>query len=376
METTSISTSPSKSKRQRPQVRLEEINEKLAEVRKKLADKHANNNLRIKIKKKEPPRGRRKSGQKTLHHPKLEFVLGEVVFSPYMTKPLDPYPQETFEVPKKLHELKKKLQSDPSAPKEELPYDVEFVRDRFLNEVANFSISFNSSAVRLGTTLILCDRIVIVVVFCFQEEKSPLSTARSARSPFSRKQSQEESFYQDDSSLTMKSSIASNSSLPPVQLARRVPSSSGMRSNNLKSVSHDGFHDSQPASIFHSSSKDSSLRVKSLEVKGDLNSQRMQRLGVSPQKTVGKSIAVGTNRYPPKGKDGTKIHHHNPVSEPKLLVNLVKSNETAQVEQVDIKQNMISKEIDSLNPVPYSLSQADLYQLMTSFAMISHHMGR
>jgi hypothetical protein len=354
METTSISTSPSKSKRQRPQVRLEEINEKLAEVRKKLADKHANNNLRIKIKKKEPPRGRRKSGQKTLHHPKLEFVLGEVVFSPYMTKPLDPYPQETFEVPKKLHELKKKLQSDPSAPKEELPYDVEFVRDRFLNEVANFSISFNSSA----------------------EEKSPLSTARSARSPFSRKQSQEESFYQDDSSLTMKSSIASNSSLPPVQLARRVPSSSGMRSNNLKSVSHDGFHDSQPASIFHSSSKDSSLRVKSLEVKGDLNSQRMQRLGVSPQKTVGKSIAVGTNRYPPKGKDGTKIHHHNPVSEPKLLVNLVKSNETAQVEQVDIKQNMISKEIDSLNPVPYSLSQADLYQLMTSFAMISHHMGR
>eukprot|EP01039_Chlorochromonas_danica_P012931 gene12931-14907_t len=211
----SIVSGLSKRKGTDTQGKLDAINQKLAEVRKKLADRHSSQQLKHhKPKEKQTIQSKRKSTKKTFHHPKLDFVLGEVVFSPYMTKPLDPYPQETFEVPRRLHELKKKVVKGSELSKDELPYDVDFVRNRFIHEVANFSVSFNMSP----------------------EERSPVSTARSGRrSPLSRQSSYAQSYCLDDSSLVGRSSVDSCELLPPVQSTRRVPSSSGMRSNALKS---------------------------------------------------------------------------------------------------------------------------------------------
>lgn len=144
----SIVSGLSKRKGTDTQGKLDAINQQLAEVRKKLADRHSSQQLKHhKPKEKQTIQSKRKSTKKTFHHPKLDFVLGEVVFSPYMTKPLDPYPQETFEVPKRLHELKKKVVKGSELSKDELPYDVDFVRNRFIHEVANFSVSFNMSPV-------------------------------------------------------------------------------------------------------------------------------------------------------------------------------------------------------------------------------------
>lgn len=150
----SVVSGLSKKKGTDTQGKLNAINQQLAEVRKKLADRHSSQQVKNhKPKERQTIQPKRKTTKKTFHHPKLDFVLGEVVFSPYMTKPLDPYPQETFEVPKKLHELKKKVVKGSDVPKEELPYDVDFVRNRFIHEVANFSVSFNMSPVRIR---ILC----------------------------------------------------------------------------------------------------------------------------------------------------------------------------------------------------------------------------
>lgn len=147
--TATPTTSASRKKHPPANTKLEEINKQLAEVRQKLAEKHGQDHTHHARKKspKQTQHGRKKP---ELHHPKLDFVLGEVVFSPYMTKPLDPYPQETFEVPKKLHDLRRKLNSSESmanVPKDELPYDVEYIKDRFLREVANFSVSFSIATV-------------------------------------------------------------------------------------------------------------------------------------------------------------------------------------------------------------------------------------
>ena len=65
-----------------------------------------------------------KKPKKSFNHPKLEFVYGEVAHSPYLTKPLDPYPESTFHVVEELRELKRKgVKRIAKLPKDKRPYD-------------------------------------------------------------------------------------------------------------------------------------------------------------------------------------------------------------------------------------------------------------
>jgi hypothetical protein len=118
-----------------PQEKLEEISVRLAEVRKKRAEFDGN--------KKPKPQSRSSvSKKKSFHHPKLEYVMAEVVYSPYMTKPNEHYSQETFRIPEKLRELKKKSNRIQTLPKEEQPFEFKEIRGRFMDEVANYNVSF------------------------------------------------------------------------------------------------------------------------------------------------------------------------------------------------------------------------------------------
>lgn len=118
--------------------KLDEINQQLAAVRLKLATLQHDN----KSPHKSPPKENNdKHGKKSaFHHPKLDLVMGEVVHSPYMTAPMDRYPQETFSVPKKIQELKKKHSAD--IPRDELPYDMNEIKHRFIDEVVNYNVSY------------------------------------------------------------------------------------------------------------------------------------------------------------------------------------------------------------------------------------------
>eukprot|EP01040_Poterioochromonas_malhamensis_P015407 gene15407-17240_t len=122
-----------------PQDKLQEINQKLAEVRKKRMEFEQGDGPKR-------PAARRKSAaegpRKSFHHPKLDYVMAEIVYSPYMTKPNESYSQETFRVPEKLSELKKKAQKIDDLPKEEVPFDMQEIKGRFINEVANYNVSF------------------------------------------------------------------------------------------------------------------------------------------------------------------------------------------------------------------------------------------
>ncbi len=71
-----------------------------------------------------------------LHHPNLEYVYGQVLYSPYLTKPLDPYPQKTLKGVDKLNELKNKGYSKfKDIPQGERPYDVKAAKKEFIKEV-------------------------------------------------------------------------------------------------------------------------------------------------------------------------------------------------------------------------------------------------
>jgi hypothetical protein len=132
----SIST---QKKKESQKEKLDEINKQLAEVRKKLAERN-------------PSKAQRKNSKspvkkREFHHPKLEFILGQIVHSPYMTKPLDKYPQETFDIPHKLHELKRKACKVSDLPKEEHPFDLDEVKDRFMKEIVNFTVTYKVASV-------------------------------------------------------------------------------------------------------------------------------------------------------------------------------------------------------------------------------------
>ena len=125
-----------------PQDKLEEINQKLAEIRKKRQEFDAESSTQKKKKSKSQLKSEKSTLKKSFHHPKLDYIIAEIVYSPYMTKPNESYSQETFRMPEKLSELKKKTSKLDELPPEEHPFDLKEVKGRFLNEVANFNVSF------------------------------------------------------------------------------------------------------------------------------------------------------------------------------------------------------------------------------------------
>lgn len=147
--------------------KLDEINQQLAAVRLKLATLQHDN----KSPHKSPPREHGdKHGEKhgkyksAFHHPKLDLVMGEIVNSPYMTAPMDRYPQETFSVPQKIQELKNKHSAE-DIPREELPYDVNEIKHRFLDEVVNYNVSYAAPHMVCYLCLYSYDYFDFVLVF-------------------------------------------------------------------------------------------------------------------------------------------------------------------------------------------------------------------
>jgi hypothetical protein len=81
--------------------------------------------------------------KRQLIHPKLDYVYGEVAFSPYLTKPLDPYPETTFTMVEELRELKRKgVKKIEHLPEDKRPYDPKKIKDIFINDVLKYEVSF------------------------------------------------------------------------------------------------------------------------------------------------------------------------------------------------------------------------------------------
>jgi hypothetical protein len=131
--------------------KLEEINARLLKVRnQKQQFRQLSKSLGNKTETNSKPKKQQivnlkpiKKSKAAFHHPRLEHVLAEVVYSPYMTKPSDPYPQEVFRIPEKIRELKHQKQKKISdLPIEARPFDVESVKSIFVKEIVNYNASF------------------------------------------------------------------------------------------------------------------------------------------------------------------------------------------------------------------------------------------
>lgn len=128
--------------------RLEHINEQLAKVRQerlqlsatKVRTSRSNNSsfrdLKIPLKRKRAiPR---RSG---IPSSSMDYLIAEVVYSPYMTKPGQPYSQEVYRVPEKLKALKQQRLDLKSLPKDAQPFDLDEVKGTF-KEITNYNTSF------------------------------------------------------------------------------------------------------------------------------------------------------------------------------------------------------------------------------------------
>lgn len=122
--------------------RLEEINTKLAEVRKRRLQF-------AKVKGGSPHKQKVQYPKRTskMHHPHLDFVLAEVAFSPYLTKPDEPYSRSVIKIPDKLRALKHKNIKLAELPKEEKLLDMKKVKDIFINEVFRYNSSFTNTVI-------------------------------------------------------------------------------------------------------------------------------------------------------------------------------------------------------------------------------------
>lgn len=76
--------------------------------------------------------------KQVLYHPKLYYVMGEMVHSPYLVSLKHSYPSSTLEIPEKLYELKRKSPKLDALPKELHPFDLSDVKKKFMKEVINY----------------------------------------------------------------------------------------------------------------------------------------------------------------------------------------------------------------------------------------------
>lgn len=214
----------------------------------------------------------------------------------------------------------------------------------------------------------------------------------------------------DEHSFLAKSSMASASmaSLPPVQSTRRVPSSSGMRANSLKSSSHDCVNVKSRSSLSTTSSVASTKRaqqkttskevfvqngktakpdmVKSLDRKSNLLRPAVkptERLETMPNSMPSEVTHTSTDEISyssPKesflaDEDSTIVYEDDFSN-----VNVVEET-CITPEKIQSFPTETSTVAASLSESPTSkptcvLSQSDLELLMNSFAMVSYHMGR
>ena len=90
-----------------------------------------------------PPIDHNEKPKKHFQHPKLEYVYGEIIYSPYLTPPLDPYPEEVFSKTAELRELKRLgVQTISELPVERQPYNPKVAKNTFIRDVINYKVSF------------------------------------------------------------------------------------------------------------------------------------------------------------------------------------------------------------------------------------------
>ena len=119
--------------------KLEDITKQLHEVREKRSKLKSFDSGRIYG----PKRDYTTVPKKLFSHPKLDYVYGEIMFSPYMTNPQDNYPQTTYKMAETLKEMKRKNVSFKDLPPEEKPYDETVLKRSFIREVCNYNPKFN-----------------------------------------------------------------------------------------------------------------------------------------------------------------------------------------------------------------------------------------
>lgn len=216
-----------------------------------------------------------------------------------------------------------------------------------------------------------------------QEERSPVSTARSGRrSPLSRQSSYAQSYCLDDSSLVGRSSVDSCELLPPVQSTRRVPSSSGMRSNALKSPK-------AKAELASASSVSSAPRQQQQPP----NKDQLSRKPSPGKRNELKPLVPGIGKAKTNQAKTTKVEDS---SQSAVITKSASLDSSLRPTPVVVREKVSTDDIGykddfsavdppvaaskrySSTPSPFvcALSSSDLELLMTSFARMSHLMGR
>lgn len=153
-------TSKHAKKRLSAEKKLEEINAQLAAIRKEREESTAKKTGRVMGKRTDYS----KRPKKSFHHPNLELVMGELIYSPYRIHPLATYPDETFRMSEKLKELRQNGQKFEELPDEEKPFDLKHVKRSFMSEIANYNPGFNIKAVRAERNLMTV--IVMIIYDC------------------------------------------------------------------------------------------------------------------------------------------------------------------------------------------------------------------
>ncbi len=77
-----------------------------------------------------------------LNHPHLEIVIGELMYSPYMISPAAKYPNDIYEIPKKLHKIKVSGKEFKDLPVDKVPYDAKEMEFKFREDILNFKPSY------------------------------------------------------------------------------------------------------------------------------------------------------------------------------------------------------------------------------------------
>lgn len=121
------------------QKKLEKISEQLAEVRAKRLTMKRFDDGRVRG----PPRDYTSVPKKLFSHPRLEYVYGEIMHSPYMTNPTDRYPKTTYTMVETLKGFKQKGVAFKDIPETEKPYDDMEMKKQFIKEVYNYNPKFN-----------------------------------------------------------------------------------------------------------------------------------------------------------------------------------------------------------------------------------------
>lgn len=81
--------------------------------------------------------------KKLFSHPHLEYVYGEIMYSPYLTNPKDKYPKAVYTMSDTLKSLKSKGVNFKDLPETEKPYDETQLKRAFIREVCNYNPKFN-----------------------------------------------------------------------------------------------------------------------------------------------------------------------------------------------------------------------------------------